>query len=190
MQPAKILSTSYQKNRAGKKILTCVAEIRKGQNVTAEYIQGSGEASRPVNGEPVVVTPREQTFGGYLAFGTADIVNVIEASQGDKIFYGRTPDGTAGAKITLNQYDAILQSANDAIIALSEEAVILNEGSGAALEADRLQVALDAFSASILAELVKIAALLQPKSPSNPYTPPASLPVDISAAKSETVNLP
>jgi len=190
MLPAKILSTSYKKNRAGKEVLTCVAEIRKGQNVTAEVIQSRGEASRPVNGEWVVIVPREQTIGGHFALGFVDIINAIQSERGVKIIYGRDESGNAKTKITLTDVDIVIENPDQAAIKLSGDEIILNAGDGDALEAERTQTALEQFSDLILAELNKISTLLEPKNPAVPYQPPVSLPVDLDSAKSKTIKLP
>ena len=177
MQSAKVLSSSYQKNRTGKFVLTCVAEIRKGQNVNAEYIQPLGESSRPANGDWILLIQKGQSIGKFYALGFVDIINAVAK-------------GVAKTKITLNEFDVVIESAETASITVSEDDVFLNNGDGTALEADRLQNVLDQFSASILAEFQQIAIKTEPKNPSDPYIAPPDLPVDVSPAKSESVRLP
>jgi len=84
MQSAKVLSSSYQKNRTGKFVLTCVAEIRKGQTVNAEYIQPLGESSRPANGDWILLIQKGQSIGKFYALGFVDIINAVVESEGVK----------------------------------------------------------------------------------------------------------
>lgn len=172
MQPAQIKSTEIQKNRAGKEILTCVVELRKGQNVTAEYINGSGEAYTPVNGEWCVVVPREQSIGGYLAFGFVDILNKLVAAAGAKILLGRDSQGNIKTKL-----------------ALTEDDIILNDGEGTATETARLQEQMEIGFNVIHQEFSKVAAGTLPN-PSAPYVPSPTLPVNVLPAKSEKIKIP
>ena len=189
MQIGKILSTAISKNRADIEIQTCIIEIRRGQNVTAEWLNSLGETSTPVIGDWVLVTERAQNFGGYLAFGFTDVVNQIFTNRGVKLIFGRDSSGAAKTKITLTDADIIIENPSGAQILLSEDEVRLNEGAGSAVEKTRLQAALDAFSAIIQAEFVKVAAGTEPN-PSAPYIPSPQLPVDISPAESKTIKIP
>ena len=189
MQIAKVLSTAIVKNRAGHEIMTCVVEIRRGQNITAGWLNSLGESSTPVIGESVVVVERNQSFGGYFAVGFIDIVNQIFVDRGVKLLFGRDSQGIVKTKITLTDADVIIENPDGAQIALSDNEVRLNDGSGTAVEKNRLQTSLNSFSAVIQAEFVKVAAGTEPN-PSAPYVPSPNLPVDISPAESETIKIP
>ena len=189
MQLGKIKSTNITTNRAGIDVLVCIIEIRKSETITAEWINSLGESATPVLGDWVVVTPRAQSIGGYLAFGFEDVVNQIFADRGVKIIYGRDTSGQAKTKITLTDSEVILENPQNAKIELSGDDIVLNEGSGVAVEQARLQAALEQFSAVVLAEFVKVAAGTEPN-PSAPYVPSPSLPVNTDPAKSETIKLP
>lgn len=189
MQIAKVLSTSITTNRSGNEIQTCFAEIRKGQNVTAEWLNSLGESATPVLGDWVVVAERTQSFGGYLAFGFADIVNQIFADRGVKLIFGRDSSGVARTKITLTDADVVIENPAGAQITLSDDEIQLNEGAGTAVEKNRLQTALDAFSAVLQAEFAKVAAGTMPN-PAAPYVPSPDLPVDIDSAESKTIKIP
>lgn len=189
MQIAKVLSTSIAKNQSGHEVQVCVAQIRRGQDITAEWVNSLGESSTPVIGDWVVVAERAQNFGGYFAFGFQDIVNQIFAGRGVKLLFGRDSSGVVKTKITLTDADVIIENPAGAQITLSEDEIQLNEGTGTAVEKDRLQTALDAFSAVLQGEFVKVAAGTLPN-PAAPYVPSPDLPVDISPAESKTIKLP
>lgn len=189
MQAAKVLSTLIKKNRAGAEVMTVTAELRKGQNVTAQWIDSAGESATPVVGQWAVVTPQNQSFGGHLAFGFVDVINSLFSDRGVKIIYGRDAEGVAKTKISLTDSEVIIENPSSAQISLTGGDIILNEGMGTAVEADRLQAALDTFSGVVLQEFGKVAAGTEPN-PVAPYVPSPSLPVDIETAKSETVKLP
>lgn len=189
MQIAKVLNTSIQKNRAGFEIPTCVAEIRRGQEITAEWANSLGESATPVIGDWVIVTEREQSFGGYFAFGFADIVNQIFVGRGVKLIFGRDADGVVKTKITLTDADVIIENPVGAQILLSNDEIQLNEGTGTAVEKTRLQAALDAFSTILQTEFQKVAAGTLPN-PAAPYIPTPDLPVDIGGAESKTIKIP
>jgi len=189
MQAAKVLSTAIKKNRAGLELMTITAELRRNQNVTAQWINSGGESATPVVGQWVVVTPQGQSFGGYLAFGLVDTINSFFADRGVKIIYGRDIEGEIKTKISLTDSEVIIENPSSAQISLTEGDVILNEGMGVAVEGDRLQSALDSFSGVIQQEFVKVAAGTEPN-PAAPYVPSPNLPVDIEPAKSETIKLP
>lgn len=186
---AKVLSTAISKNRAGYEVPTCVAEIRRGQNVTAEWLNSLGESATPVIGDWVVVVERGQSFGGYFAFGFTDIVNQIFTNRGVKLLFGRDADGVVKTKITLTDAEVIIENPAEAQIRLTDSEVQLNAGEGTAVEKKRLQTALDAFSTVIQAEFVKVEAGTVPN-PSAPYVPSPELPVDISPAESKTIKIP
>ena len=187
--PGKILSTDIKSNRAGVDLLTCIVRIRKDQNITGEWIGAVGEASAPIIGEAVVVAPKEQSFGGYLVFGFVNVFDALFCAPGVKLIFGRDGDGKIKTKITLDESDIFIENAVGTTVVLSGDNIILNEGSGQAVEINRLQTAINSFSAIIQAEFVKVAAGTEPN-PSAPYVPSTVLPSDISAAKSETVKLP
>ena len=189
LKTGKVLSTAIKKNRADIEILTCVVEIRKNQNVTAEWFNAFNESVGPLTGDWVVIAPRDQTYGGYLAFGFIDIINQLFAAGGVKIIFGRDAAGSVKTKITLTDSEIIIENPSTAKIVLSDDKIILNSGTGAALEAQRLQTVLTNFSQAIVTEFGRVAAgvLLNP---TTPYVPAPTIPVDISAARSETVNLP
>lgn len=189
MQIGKILSTTISSNRAGVEILTCVVEIRRGQNITAEWLNSLGESATPVIGDWVIVVERSQSFGGYFAFGFADVVNQIFVDRGVKLIFGRDSSGVAKTKITLTDADIIIENPAGAQISLSEDEIKLNEGAGTAVEKNRLQAALDAFSVILQTEFVKVAAGTLPN-PAAPYVPSPNLPVDISPAESKTIKIP
>jgi len=168
----KVKSIAIKENRAGIDILTCIVEIRKNQNVTAEWINPVGEAATPVIGEWVLAVPREQTIGGWLAMGFVDVINKIFAAGGVKILFGRDAEGVIQTKIVLG-----------------DESIIFNDGSGTATETKRLQEDLDNFSAVVLAEFNKVAAGTEPN-PAAPYVPSEELPVDVESARSENIRIP
>lgn len=186
---AKVLSTAIQTNRAGIEVLSCVCQLRKNQNVTAEWINGLGEAATPAIGDWIIVVPREQSFGGHFAFGFVDIINAIFAQRGTKIIFGRTSTGEIKTKVTLTDSDVIIENAESAQILLADENIIFNQGSGVAVEQNRLQASLDAFVTILLAEFAKVAAGTLPN-PLAPYAPSPTLPLDTSPAKSETLKIP
>lgn len=189
MQLAKVQSTSFTKNRAGVEILTVVAEIRKDQNVTAEYINPVGELSTPVIGDTVVFFPREQSVGGYFAWGWVDVVNLIQAARGVKILAGRDSEGKIQTRITLTDLGILIESVA-ATIDLENSNILLNAGGGDAVEHSRLQAAFDDYTQTVLLpEFQKVAAGTEPN-PAAPYVPSSDLPIDISASKSETIKLP
>jgi hypothetical protein len=181
MQIGKILSTSISSNRAGAEILICIARIRRGQDVTAEWVNSLGESATPAIGDWVLVVERSQSFG--------DVINQIFVDRGVKLIFGRDSSGVAKTKITLTDADIIIENPSGAQISLSENEIQLNEGSGSAVEKNRLQDALNAFSAVIQSEFVKVAAGTTPN-PSAPYIPSPELPVDISPAESKTIKIP
>lgn len=189
MQPAKVLSTAIKANRAGKDIMTVTAELRSGQNVSAQWINASGESATPIIGEWIVVAPKNQSFGGYLAFGVVDVFNAFFSDRGVKIIYGRDKAGEIKTKISLTDSEIIVENPTGAQILLTDGDIVLNEGTGAAIEAARLQTALDTFSEIVVAEFKKVAAGTEPN-PVAPYIPSENLPVDVSAAKSETIKVP
>lgn len=189
MQIGKIKSTAIAANRAGAEVLTCIVEIRKLETVTAEWINSLGESATPVIGDWIFITPRAQSIGGYLAFGFADVVNQIFADRGVKIVYGRDSAGIAKTRILLTDSEIIIENPENARIELSGENIVLNDGTGTAVEQARLQVALEQFSAVVLTEFAKVAAGTLPN-PSAPYVPSPNLPVDTTPAKSETIKLP
>lgn len=189
MQIAKILNTEINTNRAGYEVQTCVAEIRRGQNVSAEWLNSLGESATPVIGDWVVIAEREQSFGGYLAFGFTDIVNQIFSDRGVKLIFGRDADGLIKTKITLTDADIIIENPVGAQILLSNDEIQLNEGTGTAVEKTRLQAALDAFSTILQTEFQKVQAGTLPN-PSAPYIPSPDLPVDIGPAESQTIKIP
>lgn len=190
MQIGKIKSTSIKKNRAQKEILTCVIEIRKGQNITAEWINNLGESATPIIGDWVLVMRRDQSFGSHFAFGFADVINQFFAARGVKILYGRNISGLAKTKVTLTDSEVIIENPSNAHISLTGGEVILNNGSGNAVEHGRLQTALTKTFAEVLrAEFIKVAEGTEPN-PSNPYVPSQELLVDIADAKSDSVKLP
>ena len=189
MQLGKILSTTISKNRAEVEIQTCIVKIRRNQDVTAEWLNSLGETATPVLGDWVMVVERAQSFGGYLAFGFADVVNRIFVNRGVKLIFGRDANGEIKTKITLTDAEIIIENPSGAQILLSEDEVRLNEGTGSAVEKSRLQIALAAFSGVLLAEFAKVAAGTLPN-PSAPYIPSPELPVDISPAESKTIKIP
>jgi hypothetical protein len=189
MQPAKILSSSIQKNRSGIEIQTVIAELRRNQLVTAEWINMMGESAGPLRGDWVVIVPRAQSFGGHLAFGFVDIINSIFAAGGVKIIYGRNSEGKVKTKVTLTDSEVIIENPLNARIELAGQDIVLNSGNGTALEKKRLQTALDAFSVLLVTEFAKVAAGTLP-TPVNPYIPSPILPNDISAAESPTIKVP
>lgn len=190
MQLAKIQSISFRPNRARVEVLSVVAEIRAGQNVTAEYINPPGEFSTPVVGDWALVARRGQTSGKYLAFGAVDIINAIQADRGVKILLGRAASGEAGAKITLTDSDLFIETPGAAVIALSEDVICLNDGEGIAVEHGRLQSAFDDYTQTVLLpEFKKVAAGTEPN-PAAPYVPSPDLPINIESAKSETIKVP
>lgn len=183
----KVLSTVPRKNRAGVLVMTCVIETRKNQNVTAEWIDSLNERARPVTGDWVVVAKRDQSFGGYLAFGFVDIINQVFDDPGVKFLFGRDTDGNIKTQIVLDDL-IIIEKSGGAGIELIGKNIILNKGEGSAVEAERLQNALNDFSQKILDEFKLVQAGTEPN-PAAPYIPSQDLPVDISPAKSETVKL-
>lgn len=189
MQIGKVISTSITKNKAGFEQLLCTVELRRNENVTAEWINNLGESATPIIGEWVVVTVRTQAIGGFFAFGFADIINQIFAERGVKIIYGRDSEGTVKTKISLTDSEIIIENPSSAQLTLSGSEIIMNQGNGAAVEHERLQAALDQFSQLLLTEFQKVAAGTEPN-PSAPYVPSPSLPADITNAKSETIILP
>lgn len=189
LSAGKILSTSIEKNRAGIELVTCIVEIRKNQNVTAEWINAVGESATPLPGDGVLLAPREQSFGGYLAFGFVDIINQIFSTAGVKVIFGRDSQGKAKTKITLTDSEIVLENPVAAKIELDDNDIILNKGINSAVSAERLQIALTAFSQTIVAEFTRVAAGVLPN-PAAPYVPAPILPVDITPAKSETIKLP
>jgi len=190
MQLAKVLTTSFKPNPAGIPVLTVVAEIRKGQNITAEYINPSGEFSTPVLGDVVIVAPRAQTSGGFLAWGYIDAKNHIQADRGVKILTGRDFDGRAQTKLTLTDSDVFLENADAAGIGLIGDEIYFNAGEGSAIEHERLQEALNNYTRNVLIpEFQRVAAGTEPN-PSAPYVPSADLPIDIQSAKSDSIKLP
>ena len=189
MLKAKVKSTSIQKNRAGVEIMTVVAEVRKDQNVTAEWLNSLGEAATPVIGEWVIVVPQSQSFGGHFAFAYIDVLNFLFADRGAKIIFGRDSQGAIKTKLSLTGVEFIIENSEGANFSSLKDSLVLNQGSGSAVEVSRLQTALDAFSNIILAEFGRVAAGTLPN-PSAPYVPSGELPADISSAKSETVLLP
>ena len=189
MQIAKVLSTKIKTTRAKKEILAVTAQIRKGQNITAEYISSAGDASTPVIGDYVVLTPRGQSIGGFLAFGFVDVLNALFADRGAKILYGRDKDGVAKTKISLTDKEIIIENPSTARIVLEGGDIILNAGEGSATENGRLQQALQAFSSVLVAEFAKVAAGTLPN-PAAPYIPSPNLPVDVSPAQSQTIKIP
>ncbi len=189
MQLGKTRSTSISKNRAGVEVLVCVIEIRRNETVTAEWINALGESATPILGEWVVVAPRMQSIGGYLAFGFTDIVNQLFSDRGVKIIYGRDKNGVIKTRISLTDSEIVIENPDNARIELDEGNIFLNDGHGVAVEQGRLQTTLEAFSAVLLAEFAKVAAGTLPN-PSAPYVPSPSLPVNTEPAKSKTVRLP
>ncbi len=189
MQKAKIKSTSIQKNRAGIEVMTVVAEVRRNQNVTAEWLNSLGESSTPIVGDYVIVVPQTQSFGGHFAFAFIDIINSLFADRGAKIIFGRDSAGNIKTKISLTDADIIIENLAGGNTSLSGDKIILNQGSGNAVEIARLQTAINTFSDIIVAEFAKVAAGTLPN-PSAPYVPALTLPADISSAKSETLELP
>jgi hypothetical protein len=189
MQIGKILSTNISSSRSGIEILTCVVEIRRGQNVTAEWVNNLGESTTPAIGDWVIAVERSQSFGGYFAFGFADVINQIFVDRGVKLIFGRDSAGIVKTTITLTDADIIIENPAGAQISLSDDEIQLNEGSGTAVEKNRLQDALDAFSTVIQSEFVKVAAGTEPN-PAAPYVPSPDLPVDISPAESKTIKIP
>ena len=189
MQIGKVLSTSIATSKAGVEQLLCTIELRRNENVTAEWIDSLGESSTPIIGDWVVVAVRTQAIGGYLAFGFADVINQIFAERGVKIIYGRDPEGTAKTRIILTGSEVIIENPHEANITLSDANIVLNDGEGHAIEHARLQTALDQFSQTLVTEFAKVAAGTEPN-PSAPYVPSPTLPADITNAKSETIILP
>ena len=181
------------------------AEIRTGQQVTAEWINSPGEASTPLDGDWIFVVRYSQTTGRYLALGCQDIINSLFAGKGVKILYGRNDSGTVKTKVTLTDNDIVIENPSSEIsltdseielknnlgaqVNLKEINVELNQGIGFAIELGRLQIALTTFSQLVVSEFGRVAAGTLPN-PVDPYKPSPALPVNIASAKSETVKLP
>lgn len=189
MQPGIVLSTAVKKNRSGIEVTTLVVEVRKDQNISAEWLNASGEATTPAVGDWVILAPRIQSFGGWLAFGFIDVINQIFAARGVKLIFGRDAKGVIKTKISLTESEVIIENPGGAQISLSGNNIIFNEGIGIAVEKERLQADLDRFSEVIKAEFVKVQAGTEPN-PAAPYIPSAALPVDIDSSGSETIKIP
>ena len=139
MQIGKVLGTSIGKNKAEIEILLCTIELRKNENITAEWINALGESATPIVGDWVVVAGRTQAIGGYLAFGFIDVINQIFVDRGVKIIYGRNEQGEVKTRIILTDSVVIIENPHSANITLSDTEIVLNDGAGEAVEHGRLQ---------------------------------------------------
>lgn len=188
MHIAKVLQTKIQKNRAGIEILKVTAEIRKGQNITASWINVPGNADRPVDGDWILLIKQSQSIGGYFALGFVDIINALFGARGVKIIYSRDSSGNAKSKMTLTDTEIIIENPSQAQIVLQNNQVQLNQGQGTAVEAQRLQAVFNTIAGLLMTEFGRVQAGTMPN-PSAPYVPSA-LVFDMTVARSETVKLP
>ena len=188
MYIARVLQTNIQKNRAGIKVLKVTAEIRKGQNITATWINNPGTADRPMDGDWILLIKQGQSVGRYFALGFVDIINAIFADRGVKIIYSRDQTGNAKSKITLTDTEIIIENPAQAQIVLQNNQVKLNQGEGTAVEAQRLQTVFNSIAAILMTEFSRVQAGTMPN-PAAPYIP-STLVFDMTPARSETVKLP
>jgi len=197
MQIGKVLSAEIRKNRIDKEFLVLTVEVRKGQQVTAQYVSEAGTADGISENDYVIIVHKKQTFAGWLAFGLVDVINTIFAEPGAKIIYSRDKHGTVASKISLTEKEIVLENAGGTTVALSEKnlsvleaaEVKINQGSGTVVEAARLQTILSAFTQILVSEFSRVASGCLPN-PAQPYVPSPTLPLDLTPARSDSIKIP